>query len=77
MSVPTIDIKQVWLDEAWMTSNNVIDKIQEKEALGRQITATDAEYAKICGAYLYLYKIAKESKLLEQEDELTKTETIH
>ena len=77
MSVPTIDIKQVWLDEAWMTSNNVIDKIQEKEALGRRITATDAEYAKICGAYLYLYKIAKESKLLEQEDELTKTETIH
>mgnify|MGYP001287396216 CR=1 FL=1 len=77
MSIPTIDIKQVWLDEAWMVSNNVIDKIQEKEARGRHLTPTEMEYTKICGAYLYLYKIAKESNLLEQTDELTKTETIH
>ena len=77
MSIPLIDIKLVWLAEAGMTSNRVIDKLQEKEALGRNPSPTEAEYAKICGAYLYLYKLAQESNLLDKPDSLTKTETIH
>jgi|TARA_R100000084_G_scaffold108383_1_gene70891 hypothetical protein len=77
MALPQIDIKLVWLAEAGMTSNRVIDKLQEKEALGRKITPTEAEYAKICGAYLYLYNLAQESNLLDKKDLLNKTETIH
>ena len=46
MSIPLIDIKLVWLAEAGMTSNRVIDKLQEKEALGRNLSPTEAEYAK-------------------------------
>jgi|TARA_B100000902_G_scaffold2997_1_gene3796 hypothetical protein len=77
MAIPQIDLKLVWLDEAYMASNSVIDTLQEKEEAGRLITKSDAEFAKICGAYLYLFKLAKESRLLEQEDILNKTETIH
>lgn len=77
MSIPTIDIRQVWLDEAFMTSTDVIQKLTEKEITGKTITSNDAEYAKICGAYLYLYNLAKESNMLNHEDQLTKTETIH
>ena len=78
MALPQIDLKQVWLDEAYMASNSVIDTLQEKEEAGRMITKSDAQFAKICGAYLYIYKLAKESKLLEP-DALKNilTETIH
>jgi hypothetical protein len=78
MALPQIDLKQVWLDEAYMASNSVIDTLQEKEEAGRMITKSDAQFAKICGAYLYIYKLAKESKLLEPDDlENILTETIH
>lgn len=78
MALPQIDLKQVWLDEAYMASNSVIDTLQEKEEAGRMITKSDAQFAKICGAYLYIYKLAKESKLLEPNDlENILTETIH
>ena len=77
MSLPLIDIKLVWLAEAGMTSTRVIEKISEKEALGRTLSPTEAEYAKICGAYLYLYKLAQESNILDKPDSLTRTETIH
>jgi len=78
MALPQINLKQVWLDEAYMASNSVIDTLQEKEEAGRMITKSDAQFAKICGAYLYIYKLAKESKLLEPDDlENILTETIH
>ena len=77
MAVPQIDLKLVWLDEAYMTSNSVIDNLQEKEESGRLITKSDAEFAKICGAYLYIYKLAKESNLLESDELNNITETIH
>lgn len=78
MAIPQIDLKQVWLDEAYVASNSVIDTLQEKEEAGRMITKSDAQFAKICGAYLYIYKIAKESKILEPDDlENILTETIH
>ena len=78
MAIPQIDLKQVWLDEAYVASNSVIDTLQEKEEAGRMITKSDAQFAKICGAYLYIYKIAKEGKILEPDDlENILTETIH
>ena len=77
MAVPQIDLKLVWLDEAYMASNSVIDNLQEKEVSGRLITKNDAEFAKICGAYLYIYKLAKESNLLESDELNNITETIH
>ena len=78
MAIPQIDLKQVWLDEAYVASNSVIDTLQEKEEACRMITKSDAQFAKICGAYLYIYKIAKESKILEPDDlENILTETIH
>ena len=78
MAIPQIDLKQVWLDEAYVASNSVIDTLQEKEEAGRMITKSDAQFAKICGAYLYIYKLAKESRILEPDDlENILTETIH
>ena len=77
MAIPQIDLKLVWLDEAYMSSNSVIDTLQEKEESGRLITKSDAELAKICGAYLYIYKLAKESNLLESSELTNITETIH
>lgn len=78
MALPQIDLKQVWLDEAYVASNSVIDTLQEKEEAGRMITKSDAQFAKICGAYLYIYKLAKESRILEPDDlENILTETIH
>ena len=77
MAITVIDLILVWLDEAFFASNSVIDTLQEKEIKGKLITKNDAEFAKICGAYLYLFNLAKESRLLEQDDILNKTETIH
>lgn len=78
MAIPQIDLTQVWLDEAYVASNSVIDTLQEKEQAGRIITKSDAQFAKICGAYLYIYKIAKESNILQPDDlENILTETIH
>ena len=73
-----IDLRMVWLEEAGITSGKVVDKITEKEALGKRLTPSETEYAKICGAYLYLFRLAKENRLFDEEDDfLTKFETIH
>ena len=73
-----IDLRLVWLDEAAITSGKVVDKISAKEVLGQKLPPVETEYAKVCGAYLYLLKLAKDSNLLVEKDEiLTRYETIH
>ncbi len=68
MSIPTIDTRKAWLDELQLLTERGLIKITEKEAHGKHISPAEQQYAKICGAFLYLYKLAEENQILQADD---------
>jgi len=78
-TLPTIDTRKAWLDEVSIVTNTVLRKLTEKEVKGRSLTPIEQQYAKICGAYLYLLNLAEENDLLLPDDPNNpfNLETIH
>ena len=78
-TLPTIDTRKAWLDEVSIVTNTVLRKLTEKEIKGRNLTPIEKQYAKICGAYLYLLNLAEENNLLLPDDPNNpfNLETIH
>lgn len=68
MSIPTIDTRKAWLDELQVHTEDSLMKITEKEIKGKHVSPIELQYAKICSAYLYLYKMAEEKGVLEAND---------
>tara|TARA_R100000654_G_C2593469_1_gene113696 strand:- start:162 stop:401 length:240 start_codon:yes stop_codon:yes gene_type:complete len=68
MTIPTIDARKAWLDELQMLTERGLLKISEKEINGKHISPTEQQYAKLCGAFLYLYKLAEENQILRPDD---------
>ena len=68
MTLPTVDTRKAWLDEVSLFTSQALMKITQKELTGTQITSTEAKYAKLCSAYLYLYKLAEENQILRPDD---------
>ncbi len=68
MTIPTIDTRRAWLDELQVHTSQSLMKITEKELCGKHVSPVEAQYAKVCGAYLYLYKLAQENQILSADD---------
>ena len=45
-----------------------LNQLTEKEIKGKHVSPIELQYAKICSAYLYLYKMAEEKGVLEAND---------
>ena len=68
MTIPTIDTRRAWLDELQVHTSQSLMKITEKELCGKHVSPVEAQYAKVCGADLYLYKLAQENQILSADD---------
>ena len=79
MSIPTIDTRKAWLDELQVHTSESLMKITEKEVTGKHVSPIELQYAKICSAYLYLYKMAEEKGVLvaNDPDNPFETEILH
>jgi hypothetical protein len=67
-NIPTIDTRKAWLDELQAHTSDSLMKITEKEVSGKLVTPIELQYAKVCSAYLYLYKLAEENDVLRPDD---------
>jgi hypothetical protein len=43
-------------------------KITEKEVTGKHVSPVEIQYAKVCSAYLYLYRLAQDNEILSADD---------
>lgn len=79
MTIPTIDTRKAWLDELSILTSESLMKVTEKEVSGKHITPAEQQYAKLCGAFLYLYKMADEQGILtaNDPDNPFNQETVH
>ena len=67
-TIPTIDTRKAWLDELQVHTQSSLMKITEKEVTGKHVSPVELQYAKVCSAYLYLYKLAQENEILSADD---------
>ena len=77
MTIPTIDTRQVWLDETTLKVTKALMKFTEKELKGESLTRAELNYSKLCSAYLYLLKIVEKNNLLTEEENPFIPETLH
>jgi len=77
MTIPTIDTRQVWLDETTLKVTRALMKFTEKELKGESLTRAELNYSKLCSAYLYLLKIVEKNNLLTEEENPFVPETLH
>ena len=77
MTIPTIDTRQVWLDETTLKVTRALMKFTEKELKGESLTRAELNYSKLCSAYLYLLKIVEKNNLLTEEENPFIPETLH
>ena len=77
MTIPTIDTRQVWLDETTLKVTRALMKFTEKELKGESLTRAELNYSKLCSAYLYLLKIVEKNNLLTEEENPFVPEILH
>tara|TARA_R100001460_G_C3502904_1_gene170589 strand:+ start:39 stop:272 length:234 start_codon:yes stop_codon:yes gene_type:complete len=77
MTIPTIDTRQVWLDETTLKVTKALMKFTEKELKGETLTRAELNYSKLCSAYLYLLKVVEKHQLLDEEDNPFTPEILH
>lgn len=78
MSVPKLDGRILWLEEALVHSGKFLSQMLNTEKK-RQLTKGEENFKNLSAAYCYLYEKAKQHGVLDEEDMeyLFEDETIH
>lgn len=78
MSVPKLDGRILWLEEALVHSGKFLSQMLNTEKK-RELTKGEENFKNLSAAYCYLYEKAKQHGVLDEEDMeyLFEDETIH
>jgi len=78
MSVPKLDGRILWLEEALVHSGKFLSQMLNTEKK-RELTKGEENFKNLSAAYCYLYEKAKQHGVLDEEDieYLFEDETIH
>ena len=70
------DGRKLWLDEAVTHSTTFLNRVMDTEEK-RELSPSEKNLKDITAAYLYLYNVVEEQKLLEGTENLFNNQTIH
>ena len=78
MSIPKLDGRVLWLEEALVNSGKFLSQMLNTEKK-RELTKAEENFKNLSAAYCYLYEKAKEHGVLDEEDSeyIFEDETIH
>jgi len=78
MSVPKLDGRMLWLEEALVHSGKFLSQMLNTEKK-RELTKGEENFKNLSAAYCYLFEKAKQHGVLDEEDMeyLFEDETIH